>query len=82
MVFCRSKSSEPGLSRLQLELETHVREGRVTKEVFLREGHPVVYQRHTVEGFVGPTSVGHHAILAMPDDQGRLQSPRALFTLV
>ena len=68
--FVDDESSETGLSRLQLELETHVREGRVTKEVFLREGHPVVYQRHTVEGFAGPTSVGHHAILAMPDEQG------------
>ena len=41
----------------------------MTKEIFLQDEHPVVYQRHTVDGFIGPTSVGHHAILAMPDDQ-------------
>lgn len=67
--FVDSSSSESGLSRLELALETHVRKGRVTKEIFLQDEHPVVYQRHTVDGFIGPTSVGHHAILAMPDDQ-------------
>ena len=79
--FVDDESSETGLSRLQLELETHVREGRVTKEVFLREGHQVVYQRHTVEGFAGPTSVGHHAILAMPDEQGSVAISTSPFHL-
>ena len=79
--FVDEQSDEPGLSRLQLELETHVREGRVTKEVFLREGHQVVYQRHTVDGFVGPTSVGHHAILAMQDDQGSVAVSTSPFRL-
>ena len=79
--FVDEQSDEPGLSRLQLELETHVREGRVTKEVFLREGHQVVYQRHTVDGFGGPTSVGHHAILAMPDDVETLTISTSAFRL-
>ncbi len=67
--FVDDETSRPDCSRLTLALDTHIRKGRVTKEIFLREQHPVVYQRHTVVGFVGPTSVGHHAILAMPDDQ-------------
>ncbi len=67
--FVDDETSRPDCSRITLALDTHIRKGRVTKEIFLRERHPVVYQRHTVEGFVGPTSVGHHAILAMPDDQ-------------
>lgn len=67
--FVDDETSRPDCSRLTLALDTHIRKGRVTKEIFLREWHPVVYQRHTVEGFVGPTSVGHHAILAMPDEK-------------
>ena len=67
--FVDDETSRPDCSRLTLALDTHIRKGRVTKEIFLRERHPVVYQRHTVEGFVGPTPVGHHAILAMPDEK-------------
>ncbi len=67
--FVDDETSEPGVSRLTLALETHIRKGRVTKEIFLRERHPVVYQRHTVHGFVGPTPVGHHATLAMPNEK-------------
>ena len=66
--FVDDRTSKPGVSQLTLALDTHLRKGRVTKEISLREQHPVVYQRHTVEGFVGPTPVGHHATLAMPDD--------------
>jgi hypothetical protein len=67
--FVDEQTSEPGVSRLTLALDTHIRKGRVIKEIFLREEHPVVYQRHTVEGFVGPTPVGHHATLAMPNEK-------------
>lgn len=59
-----------GTSRLVLTLETKVRPGRVTKQIFLKPGQPVVYQRHLIEGFAGPTPLGHHATLAMPDDDG------------
>lgn len=59
-----------GTARLVLTLETKVRPGRVTKQIFLKPGQPVVYQRHLIEGFAGPTPLGHHATLAMPDDDG------------
>jgi len=59
-----------GTARLALSLETTIRPGRVTKEIFLKPGQPVVYQRHLIEGFAGPTPLGHHATLAMPDDEG------------
>ena len=58
-----------GTSRLALTMETGVRPGRVTKEIFLKPGQPVVYQRHLIEGFAGPTPLGHHATLAMPDEE-------------
>lgn len=68
--FVDSEEVESGISRLRLVLDTRVRKGRVTKEITLRDRHPVIYQRHCVEGFVGPSPVGHHAILEMPDEEG------------
>lgn len=59
-----------GTARLALALQTTIRPGRVTKEIFLKPGQPVVYQRHLIEGFAGPTPLGHHATLAMPDEAG------------
>jgi len=59
-----------GTARLALSLETTIRPGRVTKEIFLRPGQPAVYQRHLIEGFAGPTPLGHHATLAMPAEEG------------
>jgi len=59
-----------GTARLALSLETTIRPGRVTKEILLRPGQPVVYQRHLIEGFSGPAPLGHHATLAMPDEEG------------
>jgi len=59
-----------GTARLALTLETKVRPGRVTKQIFLKPGQPVVYQRHLIKGFAGPAPLGHHATLAMPDEEG------------
>ena len=79
--FVDSETLEPGISRLKLVLDTRVRKGRVTKEITLRDGHPVIYQRHCVEHFVGPTPVGHHAILAMPDEEGTFAISTSRFRL-
>ena len=79
--FVDSETLEPGISRLRLVLDTNVRKGRVTKEITLRDTHPVVYQRHCVEGFVGPSPVGHHVILAMPDEEGTFAISTSPFRL-
>lgn len=79
--FVDSETLEPGVSRLRLVLDTLVRKGQVTKEVTLRDGHPVIYQRHCVKHFVGPTPVGHHAILAMPDEVGTFAISTSPFRL-
>ena len=79
--FVDSEEVEPGVSRLRLVLDTLVRKGQVTKEVTLRDGHPVIYQRHCVKHFVGPTPVGHHAILAMPDEVGTFAISTSPFRL-
>ena len=65
----RSREAD-GTERLTLVLDTHVRPGKVTKELFLVPGEPVVYSRHVIEGFAGPTPLGHHATLAMPEAEG------------
>ena len=59
-----------GTERIVLVLDTKVRAGHVTKEIFLVPGEPVVYSRHVIEGFAGPTPLAHHATLAMPEEDG------------
>jgi hypothetical protein len=65
----RSRAAD-GAETLTLTLDTKVRPGRVTKQVTLRPGQPVVYTNHRIEGFAGPTPVGHHATLALPEEEG------------
>jgi hypothetical protein len=66
------RRDEDGTVGLTLTLDTAVRTGQITKEIFLKPGQPVVYSRHRIEGFVGPTPLGHHATLAMPKQEGGL----------
>ena len=65
-----NETAADGTARLVLSLATQIRPGRVTKEISLRPGHPAVYIGHRIEGFAGPTPLGHHATLAMPDEDG------------
>ncbi|ORC35349.1 hypothetical protein B4O97_09245 [Marispirochaeta aestuarii] len=51
---------------LSTRIRTRIREGSVRKEIFLKKDESVIYQRHIIEGFTGPLSLGHHAILAEP----------------
>jgi hypothetical protein len=46
-----------------------VRPGKVTREFSLVDGHNAVYSTTRIDGFAGKTSLGHHAILAMPDEE-------------
>lgn len=57
------RSETPAESRLLLEIPLRVRSGLVRKELVLRRGHPVVYQRHLIHGLSGPMSFGYHATL-------------------
>jgi hypothetical protein len=58
---------------IRLTLQTKVRPGKVTKRLSLVEGQNVVYCQHVIEGFVGKTSVAHHATLAVPEKEGALR---------
>lgn len=57
---------------LTLTLDTKIRPGKITKELTLVPGQPVVYSRHVIEGFAGPVPLGHHATLAMPEEDGSI----------
>lgn len=61
-------TSENGITALTTHMRTKIRQGKVTKTLFLRDGEPVVYSTHELAGFTGPMPVGHHHTLAMPDE--------------
>lgn len=67
------RESNGGVHTLTLTLRTAVRPGAVTKELTLVDGENVVYSRHVIEGFVGPTPLGHHATLRLPDAPGAVK---------
>jgi len=67
------------VTTLTLAIETKVRPGRVTKELSLVEGQNVVYSRHTIEGFAGRVPLGHHAILALPEQEGAVRIATSAF---
>ena len=75
-------SADSGDSKtLRLEIATKVRPGKVTKELKLVAGHPVIYSRHTIEGFAGPTPLGHHATLSLPEKEGALRVSTSPFRI-
>ncbi len=55
---------------LKASLRTKIRPGRVEKDITLVDGHPAVYQRHTIHEISGPMNLGHHAMLRFPDRLG------------
>lgn len=55
---------------LRCFLATKIRPGVVVKEIFLRRGESVVYQRHTLRGMHGPVNPGHHAMLRLLPEWG------------
>ncbi len=58
------------IREIHLDMELHVRPGRVEKTLRLVKGHPAVYVRHRISGLAGRMNVGHHATLAFPDGPG------------
>ncbi|HEY5792469.1 MAG TPA: hypothetical protein VIS74_04170, partial [Chthoniobacterales bacterium] len=60
---------------LRASLRTEVRSGRVLKEIFLRPGQTALYVRHQLEGFRGPMSFGHHAMLKFATEAHLSTSP-------
>lgn len=71
--------TEGGVTTLTMSFETKVRKGRVTKELSLVEGQNVIYSRNIIEGFVGRVPLGHHATLAMPEEEGAVRIATSAF---
>jgi hypothetical protein len=65
-------NSEGSRTSIVLEIEPKARAGRVTRELSIVSGQNVVYDRTSIEGFVGKTTMAHHAILALPRSEGAL----------
>ncbi len=60
----------------RFELAQTVAGAVLTKEVTLRPGHPVVYQRHALLGGLGATSISHHAMIHVPGGARLSFSPK------
>ena len=67
-----SKSTDGQETTLTLLFNTQVRNGNITKQLSLVNGHNVVYSKHTITGFAGRVPLGHHATLAMPEKEGSM----------
>jgi len=55
---------------LHASLKCTSRAGYVDKRIRLIDGHPLVYQSHTVTGLSGKMGYGHHATLKFPEEPG------------
>ena len=55
------------------EADKKGRPSMVTKQFRLIDGQNVLYIKHTLEGFTGPMSLGHHATLAVPEQEGSMR---------
>jgi hypothetical protein len=69
------------VTSLTLDIETRIRPGRITHQMILADGHPAVYSSHRLEGYDGPVPLGHHATLALPDEEGGLRVSVGKFDL-
>jgi hypothetical protein len=67
------------VTTLTLGIDTRVRQGHVTKELSLVAGQNVVYSRNIIEGFAGRAPLGHHATLAMPEEDGAVRIATSAF---
>lgn len=61
------------VTTLRLGLNTNVPEGRITKSVQIVDGQNVIYTQERLDGYGLRTSIGHHAILAVPKKEGGMK---------
>ena len=65
-----------GAVSTRYELTEPIHGARLTKEITLRPGHPVVYQRHVFDGGSGHIPVAHHAMVHVPGGAALSFSPK------
>jgi hypothetical protein len=61
------------VTTLVLSLKTKTPAGKITKTIRLVDGQNVVYCQERLDGYSLKTSIGHHAILAVPAREGCLR---------
>ena len=61
------------ITKLTLDMKTLVRKGHVTKNISLVHGENNLYISHTLNGFDGKMPIGHHATLAVPEEEETLK---------
>jgi hypothetical protein len=67
------------VAELALGLQTQAPAGKITKKLYLVEGQNVVYSQERLEGYSLKTSIGHHAILSVPEKEGSLRIATSKF---
>lgn len=65
-----------GARTSRLELAELVQGAALVKEVTVRPGHPVVYQRHLLRGGSGRIPIAHHAMIRVPGGARLSFSPK------
>ncbi len=58
-----SLSRKEAVTEFTTTFRPRIRPGKITKSIRLIDDHTVIYQTHTLEGFSGPMSFGHHPML-------------------
>ncbi len=61
------------VTTLTIKLQTKVAPGTITKTIQIVEGQNVIYSQERLEGFDLKTTIGHHAIMAVPEKEGSLR---------
>lgn len=70
---CLGAGNQGAVTTLTLALQTRVPPGRITKRISLIDGNNVVYSQERLDGYSTKVSIGHHAILAVPEKDGALR---------
>ena len=69
------------ITSLTLELQTTVRQGKVTKKIQLHAGQNIIYSTHVIEGYSGSMPIGHHCTLAVPECENSMKVAVSEFEL-
>jgi hypothetical protein len=72
----RSETANGALTA-RYQLEQSISDARLTKEITLVAGQPIVYQRHVFTGGSGHIPVAHHAMIHVPGGAQLSFSPKA-----
>ena len=70
---CLGAERKGAVAILTLELQTMTPSGKITKKICLVDHHNAVYSQERLEDYSTRISIGHHAILSVPDAEGTMR---------